>query len=234
MIASDPMRRGPAALGRFGDGAAGERPRGRGRPGTRPHRLWTAKRRFGPDAVGRLIVTRSGDSFVATWPVGRSRSDRGGRTRLRPSRRPRRLPRRIEGGAIRGRWVRPARPQFGAYASPVVLRAERPGRWSERSRHCGRIHLHWRCAPARLLARRGAAQREPIRARSGAPRRSPRRRGGAADGAARRRPRARARTASVTMPRAGPSRRFRAGGTYDFTRDGDDSDIIRAGAIPAR
>jgi CubicO group peptidase (beta-lactamase class C family) len=95
--------------------------------------LWQAKRRFGPDAQGRLIVARSGAGYFAdiagrTIPMRAERGelafdlpgDRGG------------FRGRFEGqSVIRGHWVRPGTAaNSGRYASPVELRADGAGRWS--------------------------------------------------------------------------------------------------------
>ncbi|HEV2817931.1 MAG TPA: serine hydrolase domain-containing protein [Allosphingosinicella sp.] len=95
--------------------------------------LWQAKRRFGPDAQGRLILARSDGGYVAdvagrVVPVRLERDelafdlpgDRGG------------FRGRFEGRAlIRGHWLRPGTPaNMSRYASPVVLSADGAGRWS--------------------------------------------------------------------------------------------------------
>jgi len=202
--------------------------------------LWTAKRRFGPDAVGRLIVTRSGDSYVAdmagrTIPVrieGRMLAfdlpgDRGA------------FRGRLDGGAIRGRWVRPGTAvNSGRYASPVVLRAEAPGRWSGEVATLQdefTFHLSMRNRPDGSL---DAVLRNPDRdqgtqwgaqrlVRDGEAVRLMARRGDApervlASG------RYDAEDQSFTL--VFPSR----GGTYDFTRDGGDSLFYPRGRDPAR
>lgn len=95
--------------------------------------LWQAKRRFGPDAQGRLIVTRAGSAYVADI-AGRTVPVRAVGTALAFD-----LPGdrgafqgRFEGrGIIRGFWVRPGTPANNSrYASPVVLSADGAGRWS--------------------------------------------------------------------------------------------------------
>lgn len=93
--------------------------------------LWQARLRFGPEAAGRLIIVRHGAGFRAeiagrVVPVRREGDllafdlpgDRGA------------FRGRLEGGAIRGRWIRPGTPANDSrYESPVMLRAEAPGRW---------------------------------------------------------------------------------------------------------
>ena len=95
--------------------------------------LWQAKRRFGPDAQGTLILQRADGGYVAeiagrVVPVRLQGDelafdlpgDRGG------------FRGRFEGRAIvRGHWLRPGTPaNTSRYASPVVLRADGAGRWS--------------------------------------------------------------------------------------------------------
>ncbi len=86
--------------------------------------LWKAKRWFEPDVRGTLIVQRTGDAFTAdiagrVLPVQVEKGELSFR-----------LPNgegsfrgRVEGGEISGHWFDP-----GAY--PVRLRAEGPNRWS--------------------------------------------------------------------------------------------------------
>jgi len=94
--------------------------------------LWKAKRRFGPDAQGPLILERANGGYVAdiagrVVPVRVEGAELafdlpGDRGSFRG---------RFEGRAlIRGYWVRPGTPaNTSRYAAPVVLRADRAGRW---------------------------------------------------------------------------------------------------------
>jgi CubicO group peptidase (beta-lactamase class C family) len=94
--------------------------------------LWQAKRRFGPDARGTLILERANGLYVAdiagrTVPARVERDeiafdlpgDRGG------------FRGRFEGRTIiRGHWIRPGTPANSSrYASPVALMAAGPDRW---------------------------------------------------------------------------------------------------------
>jgi CubicO group peptidase (beta-lactamase class C family) len=95
--------------------------------------LWGAKKWFGPDVRGQLIIERSSRGFraeiagrqAAVTNTGRELSfelpaDEG------------RFSGRFEGvGLIRGHWVRGLTPiSYGRNASPVVLRAIGPNRWA--------------------------------------------------------------------------------------------------------
>ena len=94
--------------------------------------LWEAKRRFGPDAKGPLIVEQTGSGMIADMAgtevqVANAKGelsfdlpgDRG------------HFAGRIEGGAIHGLWTRPLTPiSYGRLVSPVVLKQAAPGRWT--------------------------------------------------------------------------------------------------------
>jgi hypothetical protein len=94
--------------------------------------LWAAKRRFGPDARGPLLVRRSGDAYVAEL-VGRLVP-----IRSLPPEVSFELPdgqgafrgRFEDAGRIRGRWIRPGTPvNNGRSASPLLLEPDGPDRW---------------------------------------------------------------------------------------------------------
>jgi CubicO group peptidase (beta-lactamase class C family) len=99
--------------------------------------LWTAKKRFGPDARGPLILLRSGDAWTAdmvgrTLPVNSANGEltfslpEGGTFRGKLSK---------EKGTIPGHWLRPGTPVNGADSAtpvgavPVVLKADGPNQW---------------------------------------------------------------------------------------------------------
>jgi CubicO group peptidase (beta-lactamase class C family) len=94
--------------------------------------LWKAKRRFGPDEQGPLIVERARDGYVADM-AGRRVPMRAGGDELSfelPGGRGR-FSGRLEGGEIRGHWIRPGMPSNnGRYASPVRLSPAGRGRWA--------------------------------------------------------------------------------------------------------
>ncbi|HEU4562645.1 MAG TPA: serine hydrolase [Longimicrobium sp.] len=90
--------------------------------------LWKAKRRFGPDARGPLLITRSGAGYTAdlagfSVPVRVSGGElsfelpnREGSFRGKP----------VEGGALRGIWISPA----SGSATPVTLSPRGSGQWA--------------------------------------------------------------------------------------------------------
>lgn len=93
--------------------------------------LWKAKKRFGPDARGTLVIKRSGTTFTA---------DMGGRivpVRIENSELTFDLPDhqgtfrgKLEDKGIRGHWLRPAAPSnISVYASGVFLEPDGPNRW---------------------------------------------------------------------------------------------------------
>ena len=93
--------------------------------------LWKAKRRFGPDARGPLIVQRAGTTYTADM-MGLLLPVRAEGNELSFE-----LPRGEgafrgmleEDGFIRGVWTPPGSPAMGGRASPVVLTPEGPDRW---------------------------------------------------------------------------------------------------------
>lgn len=95
--------------------------------------LWMAKRRFGPDVQGPLIIQRAGADYLADIAGLRlpARIEQGELRFDLPGDRGR-FYGRFEGrGVIRGLWVRPpTAANTSRYASPVTLHADRPGRWT--------------------------------------------------------------------------------------------------------
>jgi CubicO group peptidase (beta-lactamase class C family) len=93
--------------------------------------LWKAKKYFGPDARGTLIVERTGTTYTAEM-VGHVVPIRIENNELAFS-----LPDdqgtfrgKLEGGAILGHWFRPPSPVNGSrYASAVLLAADGANRW---------------------------------------------------------------------------------------------------------
>lgn len=203
--------------------------------------LWAAKRRFGPDAGGTLIIERAGAGYVGdvagqVVPVRTEGTmlslqlpgDRGAFQGRFDGRR-----------AIRGHWIRPGTPyDNGRSASAVVLRAAGRDRWIGEARplqDAFTLYLLMRSRPDGSL---DALLRNPERdigtqlgvqrlVRDGDLVRLMGRRGGA--------------TAPERELAAGrydaDNRSFTLafssrGGTYDFTRDGDDSDFYPRGRDP--
>lgn len=204
--------------------------------------LWKAKRRFGPDARGTVILERSGSTFTADMvglrlPVAVAGSELSfelpnGQGRFRGSRR---------GADIHGQWYPPpSTAQFtgGTFASPVHLAADGPDRWRgevEPFDDVFTLFLRLKLRPDSTL---DALLRNPDRdygTQIGAERLV--RDGDVLKLMGRRRPQdperelsrgtydAERRTIRLVFPR---------GGTYDFTRDGDASDFYPRGATPAR
>ena len=203
--------------------------------------LWAAKRRFGPDARGPLLVRRSGDGHVAEL-VGRLVP-----IRSRPPEVSFELPdgqgafhgRFEDAGRIRGRWIRPGTPvNNGRSASPLLLEPDGPDRWR------GLV------APTKddftfyLLARRrpdgslGVVLRNPERdfgsqigaerlVREGEALVLMGRRGGA--------PERELARGAYDAERDVMTLTFRnRGGSYDFVRAGDESDFYPRGRLPGR
>lgn len=95
--------------------------------------LWTAKKRFGPDARGALVIEKQGQTYSADmigrrWPVNVERGELsfalprdGGSFRGK-----------VAGDAIRGHWFPPPSSALftgGRFASPVRLLADGANRW---------------------------------------------------------------------------------------------------------
>lgn len=98
--------------------------------------LWKAKKRFGPDARGTLIVQRSGGTFSAdmTGRVVPVHAVGGELTISFPDGAGTFRGKLDAGNGISGFWLRPGTPVNGAgrsavSASPVVLKADGPNRW---------------------------------------------------------------------------------------------------------
>jgi len=93
--------------------------------------LWQAKRRFGPDERGTLIVTRMPTGYVADL-AGRRFDMQFERGELRfelPGDRGQ-FNGRFEDGFIRGYWVQPGTPaDNGRWASPARLRSTERDKW---------------------------------------------------------------------------------------------------------
>src|SRR4051812_8373527 len=88
--------------------------------------LWAAKKRFGPDVRGTLVIARAPEGLRAEI-AGRYApvSDHDGEVAFELLGDEGRFTGRFEGkSVIRGHWVRPATEvSYGRAASPVVLRA---------------------------------------------------------------------------------------------------------------
>lgn len=93
--------------------------------------LWKATRHFGPAAVGRLIITRTGQSYAADLAGHAVAVRREGPTLSfdLPGDRGAFRGRLERGGGVRGYWLRRSTPVDGGFALPLVLRRAGPGRW---------------------------------------------------------------------------------------------------------
>jgi CubicO group peptidase (beta-lactamase class C family) len=202
--------------------------------------LWTAVRRFGPDARGPLLIQRTGEGYSAEM-VGRVvpvRVEQGGLVFDLPGGEGT-FRGRFEGrNSIAGHWLQPGTAvNNGRYASPVLLRADGPGRWrGEVDAWENRFGFHL-LVQARPDGSLGAVLRNPERdvgsqmganrlVRDGSVLRLMGQRAGQAE---------RELASGVYHPDADiVSLRFPSrGGTYDFSRAGDESGFYPRGRIPA-
>ena len=95
--------------------------------------LWKAKRRFGRFAQARILVFKYGEGYRADmlgWSVP-VRSDKGGLSFALPDGQGSFRGRLDKQGNIEGHWTRPGVPSDnGVNVSPVLLKADGPGRWT--------------------------------------------------------------------------------------------------------
>jgi CubicO group peptidase (beta-lactamase class C family) len=100
--------------------------------------LWKAKKRFGPDARGPLIIQKDGAAYIADM-VGRRvpvHMDQGELTFDLPDNQGT-FRGKLEGKNILGHWFRPGTlvnggdPTLLVAASPVLLKPDGPNRWSD-------------------------------------------------------------------------------------------------------
>ena len=206
--------------------------------------LWKAKRRFGPDARGLLVMQRTDATYSAEM-VGRIvpvRSEKGELSFDLPNGEGSFRGRHQAGGAIAGHWFPPpSMAQFtgGRFASPVRLEPDGPNRWS------GQVVPFEEAFTFYLLARKrpdgtmGVFLRNPERdfgAWLGVDRMV---RDGDAVKLIGKRPGQKEERVAASGTYDADSEvitlsfPFR-GGSYDFRRDGDDSDFYPRGKNPAR
>jgi CubicO group peptidase (beta-lactamase class C family) len=205
--------------------------------------LWKAKKRFGPDARGTLVLQRSGVNWTADM-AGRIVSvssandeltftlpDNGGTFRGKVE----------DKGVIRGHWYRPGTPLYWkatpVSASPVVLQADGPNRWRgnvDPIEDTFTFYLLLQPQPDGSLR---AVLRNPERdmgtqqgverlTRNGNALKLIGKRGGKEQDVAT----GTYDTEGAVITFAFPSR----GGSYDFLRDGDDSAFYPRGKSPGR
>jgi CubicO group peptidase (beta-lactamase class C family) len=205
--------------------------------------LWKAKKRFGPDARGTLVLQRSGANWTADMagrivPVGSANGeltfslpDNGGTFRGKLE----------DKGAIRGHWYRPGTPLYWKAtpvgASPVVLKADGPNRWRGSVDPIEETFTFYLLLQPQPDGSFSALLRNPERdigtqqgverlTRAGNALTLIGKRGGKEQDVAK--GSYDAETQVITL--AFPSR----GGSYDFLRDGDDSAFYPRGKSPGR
>src|SRR3954452_4861719 len=207
--------------------------------------LWKAKKKFGPDARGTLIVQRSGGRYTADMagrivPVSAANGeltfalpDNGGTFRGRLDDR----------GIMTGHWIRFGTPVNGfqsnapVSASPVVLKPEGPNRWRgtvDPSEDAFTFYLLLRKGPDGSLAAvlrnpefdLGTRERVERLTRDGAAVKLVGRRGGKEQVVAAGTYDPETQVLTLLFPGRG--------GSYDFLRDGDDSAFYPRGKNPGR
>jgi CubicO group peptidase (beta-lactamase class C family) len=203
--------------------------------------LWKAKRRFGPDGRGPLIIQRIGSAYTAEM-MGRIlpvRVDQGelsfelpngqGAFRGKPQTR----------GAILGFWFPPGSPAMGGRASRVSLNPDGPDQWTGQVVPFEDTFTFHLMVQKRADGSLGAILRNPERdfgawlgvdriARDGSAVKLFGKRPGQTQERELSSGTCDAENAVITLDF--PSR----GGTYDFTRDGDESDFYPRGKDPGR
>ena len=206
--------------------------------------LWKAKRRFGPDARGLLVLQRTDATYSAEM-VGRIvpvREEKGELSFELPNGEGAFRGRLEAGGAIAGHWFPPrgmAQNAGGVFVSPVRLKPDGPNRWSGQVTPWEDTFTFYLLAQKRPDGALGVVLRNPERdfgnwlgvnrlVRDGnAVKLIGKRPGWKEEG----------EVASGTYDAESevitlffPNR----GGPYDFRRDGDDSDFYPRGKNPAR
>jgi CubicO group peptidase (beta-lactamase class C family) len=201
--------------------------------------LWKAKKRFGPDAAGTLVIERSGGGYAADF-MGRvlpvrvesgelafELPDGGGAFRGK-----------VDGTAITGHWVRPRTDVNAHAASPVWLVVDGVGRWRGNVAPLQDAYTLYLLLTKRDDGAFDAVLRNPERdfgtqmgvvrlATEGEALRLIGRRAGKEQDVANGRFDAENDVLMLTFPSRG--------GSYDFVRDsGDDSDFYPRGKNPAR
>jgi CubicO group peptidase (beta-lactamase class C family) len=200
--------------------------------------LWRAKKRFGPDAAGPLVIERSGSGYTADM-MGRLLPVRveGGELAFDLPADGGAFRGKLENGAILGHWIRPRTDVNAHAASPVLLAADGVGRWRGMVSPLQDAYTLFLLLTKRDDGAFDAVLRNPERdfgtqlgvarlAREGDGLRLIGRRGGKEQDVAR----GAYDSENEVLTLSIPSR----GGSYDFTRDGDDSDFYPRGKNPVR
>jgi len=203
--------------------------------------LWVAKRRFGPDVRGPLLVRRVGGSYVAEI-VGRVVPIRSPAPEVSfdlPDDQGAFRGRFVGTDRIRGHWIRPAtRLNWSRSASPVLLEADGADRWRGLVSPAEDEFTLFLLVQARPDGSLGVVMRNPDRdlgSQLGA--KSLVRDGDAVvlmGGRSGQPERELARGTLQTEPETMTLYFSNRGGSYDFVRAGDESDFYPRGKQPAR
>src|SRR5690349_15170307 len=211
-------------------------------PGDELLGLWKAKRWFGPEAHGALVIQRSGTTYTAdiaghVLPV---RVEKGELTFELPNHQGSFRGKREGAGVILGQWYPPpAVSQRSIYVSPVQLKPAGPNRWNGQVQPFDDVFTFYLLVHKRPDGSLSAFLRNPERdlgsqlgveriARDGDVVRLFGRRQGQAE--EREAATGTYDTASQVITLGFPSR----GGSYDFRRDDDQSDFYPRGKNPRR
>jgi CubicO group peptidase (beta-lactamase class C family) len=203
--------------------------------------LWKARRRFGPDARGPLVIQRTGATYTADM-MGRVVPVRVERNELffeLPNGQGRFRGRLQAGGTIHGAWIPPGSVAMGGHASPVHFKADGPNRWVGTVAPFDDVFTFYLMVRRRPDGAFGAVLRNPERdfgAWLGVERLV--REGNVVKLMGRRAGQTRERAVisgsyndeDTVLTLVFPSR----GGSYDFRRDGDDSEFYPRGKSPGR
>jgi CubicO group peptidase (beta-lactamase class C family) len=204
--------------------------------------LWHARRRFGPDARGPLMLQRGPDGWTADF-VGRRVAVRDARGELAfelPGDQGSFRGRLVAGGRIAGHWTPPPSVIHGSrFAVPVVLAADGDGRWRGEIAPLDDTFTLYLKVARRADGTLGAFLRNPDRNIGVRYDVDHLVHDGSAVKLIGRRNRGPAGTTLLAgsfdagaevLTLAFPER----GGSYDFRRDGDDSEFYPRGAHPGR
>jgi len=203
--------------------------------------LWKAKRRFGPDGRGPLVIQRTGPTYTAemmgrTLPV---RVEQGELSFELPNGQGAFRGKPQTGGAILGFWFPPNSVAMGGHVSRVNLDPDGPNRWTGQVVPYEDVFTFYLMVQKRADGSLGAILRNPERdfgawlgvdriARDGSAVKLFGNRPGQAQERELSSGTYDAENAVITLDF--PSR----GGTYDFRRDGDESDFYPRGRNPGR
>lgn len=196
--------------------------------------LWKAKKFFGPDARGPVVIQKTGDAYWADMagevvPVAVERKNvsftlSNGKGSFRG---------KLDSGAIRGHWFPPGSAvRVFVYASPVELKADGANRWSGEVRPFDDAFAFYLLLRERPDGSFSAFVRNPERDEGGM-------RGVERLTIEGNVVKLLSKEREVSAGTYDPERdvltlSFSRGGTYDFRRDDDESAFYARGAKPAR